>query len=107
MIKLGGIGTILIVAFLFWALSAGTPQAKLQRGCRPVIWMGSVATSLATLTSYEWGKKTQAAVVNTDYGCRYTLWRFFYEDEYQSAVDAGLIDPDTGLPTDKARRSYQ
>jgi len=104
MIKLGGVGTILIVHFLIWVLAASTPQAKMQRGCQPVNWVGNVATSLAALTSPEWGAKTDRGFASADYGCRYTLWRFFYEDEYRQAVAEGRIDPSTGLPTDTVRQ---
>lgn len=96
MIKLGGIGTILIVVFLFWVLSAPAAMDKIERGCRPVDWFGSVVTSLFALTSDEWGGGSAMAMANATYGCEYVVWRFFYEDDWEKAVAAGLVDPRTG-----------
>lgn len=96
MIKLGGIGTILIVFFIVWSLLAGDRSEQLERACRPVDWFGNMAISVVAVTYNDGVQATARGFEQIDYTCQYMLWRLFYESSYQKAVADGLIDPETG-----------
>lgn len=96
MLKLGGVGTILIVVFLFWALSGGSPAARMERGCQPIEWFGNVVTSMTALGSMDLAETTASGFAEATYGCEYVLWRLFYEDDWERAIEQGLIDPEDG-----------
>lgn len=73
---------ILFFIFMAYILLATTPMARIERACMPVVWTGNVTESVALLLSPRYAKSTERWFQKTDYGCRYVIWRFFYEEEY-------------------------
>lgn len=96
MLRFGGLGTVLIVGFLFWSLMASNPGAKMERACKPVDWFGNMTVSLVAVTAESWVPKTAHGFDKVNYTCQYMLWRLFYEKSWQKAVAEGRVDPETG-----------
>jgi len=76
--------SILILVFIGWVAFAGSNSGRIERGCRPVGWTGSVVTSLASLGAPAYAKNTQAAFDKVEYGCRYVVWRVFFGSEWEA-----------------------
>ena len=92
----GGILTILFFVFVFWALLADSPEARMDRACRPTLWTGNLFVSLSELVYPRVSESVQDAFFRMDYGCEYMLWRLLYEDAYLEAVQRGEM-PGQGL----------
>lgn len=72
----------LLVVFLVWIVIATNSTTRIERACQPFLWTGKFMESVFLLT-YERGAETVVRKANQfDYGCRYTLWRLFFEEEY-------------------------
>lgn len=84
MFKLGGLGVICTIVFVLWVSFASDVYGKFDRACAPVDKFGNFMTSMVGLlfdsgaaeASDKWWERA-------DYGCEYTLWRLFYEEDYQ------------------------
>jgi hypothetical protein len=62
-----------------------SPKERLERACGPVGWTGKFGTSLAMLMddSEKTVKSTQEFFDSATYGCQFTLWRVFYEEDWK------------------------
>lgn len=90
---------LVFLSFVVWVVVlAGTPTKRIERVCRPIGWGGNVVTSLAALVLPSQQKNVQGWFDKLEYGCRYTTWRLFYQDEY----NAWLAKQD-GAPPVKAQ----
>jgi hypothetical protein len=88
---------LLFLAFVGWVLVAGNPTTRIENVCRPIGWTGNVTTSLAALVLPDQQVKVQSWFNKLEYGCRYTVWRLFYQDAYNEWVQTqktgmGIID---------------
>ncbi len=82
-----------VLIFVIWVFAAPMPSERIVRTCEPVHWAGNLVTSTTALSS---DKHTETSVRWSDkmnYSCQYMVWRLFYQDEYNKAVAAGLIQP--------------
>lgn len=75
---------LVFMAFVVWVLIAGNPSARIENVCRPVGWTGNVTTSLSALVLPDQQLKIQGWFNKLEYGCRYTVWRLFYQDDYNA-----------------------
>lgn len=73
---------LLFLAFVVWIFVATTPQKRIEHGCRPIYWVGSVLTSGTALAVPSQQQTVQSWFNKLEYGCRYTTWRLFYQDDY-------------------------
>lgn len=71
-----------LLAFLLWIVFAADPSERITRVCRPMAWIGNGATSVAALTSPTYQKSVDGWFKGLDYGCRYSVWRLFYQEDY-------------------------
>jgi hypothetical protein len=64
-----------------------SPQERLERTCAPVAWTGKVATSMSMLFNVNEGGLNATAVAfdNATYGCKFTVWRLFYEEDFKKS----------------------
>ena len=83
----GSIFTGLLVLFAIWVTLGNGPEQRIERSCKPVVWMGNVSVSIVQLISYKYQDKAQAAFDGFDYGCRFSVWRLFYEKEYLRSLE--------------------
>lgn len=84
-----------LVIFVFWVFAAPLPSERIVRACSPIHWVGNLATSTTALASE---KHTDTSVRWSDkmnYSCQYMVWRLLYQEDYNKAVAAGLIKPDS------------
>lgn len=75
---------LLFLAFVAWILIATTPTRRIENACAPVGWGGNVITSLSALVLPKQQGTIQGWFDKLEYGCRYTTWRLFYQDEYNA-----------------------
>jgi hypothetical protein len=75
---------LLFLAFIGWMLIATTPTKRIEKACAPVGWSGSVVTSLSALVLPNQQNILQGWFDKLEYGCQYTTWRLFYQDEYNA-----------------------
>lgn len=80
-----------LLCFIFWVFTAPLPQNRIERVCEPIHWVGNVATSTTALsvdrhttTAARWSDKL-------NYSCQYLVWRLFYQDDYNKAVEEGRV----------------
>ncbi len=76
------LGGLLILAFIVWIFLAPQPDVRMQRACSPVQWGGNVVTSLAALSTPAAELYVQTGMDKMTYGCEYSLWRLFYQKQY-------------------------
>ncbi|MCC5609610.1 hypothetical protein LC612_23240 [Nostoc sp. CHAB 5834] len=100
---------LIFLGFVFWVIAATTPNGRIENACRPVAWTGNVITSLSALVLPKQQATVQGWFNSLEYGCQYTSWRLFYQDEYnkwkaaqgvtapaatlQSLKDSGVVSP--------------
>ncbi|MBK6616121.1 hypothetical protein [Ottowia sp.] len=67
-----------------------SPKDRMEKTCAPVTWVGSVATSLSMLFNVDDKTlaKTKDMFVQGTYGCTFTVWRLFYEDDWKAEMAA-------------------
>lgn len=61
---------------------APTPSQRIVRTCTPINWGGNLVVSITQLVTPKYQASVQHAFEKLDYGCRFSLWRLFYEKEY-------------------------
>lgn len=82
-----GITTVLLLFFAAWIAIADGPEERMARSCKPVVWTGNLTVSLTLLMFPKYQDSVQTAFDKFDYGCRYSLWRLFYEREYLKQLE--------------------
>ena len=84
------IGTL---AFIVWAFSAESPNARIDRICSPVELASRAGYSVASFFGPEQALKTRAVLDRGVYMCEFGVWKMLYESEYVETLSA---DGDTG-----------
>lgn len=93
---------LIFLGFVFWIIIATSPAQRIENACRPVGWSGNVITSMSALVLPNQQTVVQTWFDKIEYGCRYTTWRLFYQDDYnkwkasvaaQQAGTAPVADP--------------
>jgi hypothetical protein len=88
-----------IVAFIAWVFLAPNPSVRISRVCRPISWASSGIVSLTALTAPKYETDAQDGGNRVVYGCEYSIWRLFYQkdyDAYLSAQRQRLLGPRVG-----------
>lgn len=83
-------GFLVSVLVAWWVIAifvVTSPQARMERTCAPVEWTGKVATSMSMLFNVKEGAliATANAFDNATYGCKFTVWRLFYEEDFKKS----------------------
>ena len=73
---------LIFLGFVFWIISATSPNDRIAHACRPIGWSGNVITSVSALALPSQQGTVQEWFDRLEYGCQYTTWRLFYQDEY-------------------------
>lgn len=84
---------LLFLSFVVWILIATTPQDRMAHACRPIGWGGNVMTSLTALVMPSQQQNVQTWFNKFEYGCQYTVWRLFYQDEYNKYMSSQGTTP--------------
>lgn len=80
------------MVFVVWVVIAASNDARIERTCRPVLWLGNISVSMASLVNSNKEEYVQHIFNKMNYGCRYTIWRLLFEKEYLKAVKAGKVE---------------
>lgn len=80
-----------ILFFVFWIFTAPLPQERISRVCEPIHWVGNLATSTTALSSAKHTETSARWSDKLNYSCQYLIWRLFYQDDYNKAIEAGLV----------------
>ncbi len=75
-----------LLAFIVWIVMATSPLNRMEHACSPVGWVGNVSVSLVALAVPCYQDTVQKAFDKGEYGCQYTLWRLFYQKEYNAYI---------------------
>lgn len=95
-----------ILFFVFWIFTAPLPQERISRVCEPIHWVGNLATSTTALSSAQHTETSARWSDKLNYSCQYLIWRLFYQEDYNKAIEAGLIaspSADTKLAPESAK----
>lgn len=76
------ISGLLLLGFIVWVFLAPNPDTRISRACAPVQWSGNVVTSLAALSTPAFELSVQTGMNKMTYGCEYSIWRLFYQADY-------------------------
>ena len=77
-----------IVAFIAWVLLAPNASMRINRVCRPLHWASSGVVSLTALTAPKYEADAQDGGNRVVYGCEYSIWRLFYQKDYDAYLAA-------------------
>ena len=77
-----------IVAFIAWVLLAPDASMRINRVCRPLHWASSAVVSLTALTAPKYEADAQDGGNRVVYGCEYSIWRLFYQKDYDAYLAA-------------------
>ena len=77
-----------VVAFIAWVLLASNPAMRINRACRPLHWASSGIVSLTALTAPKYETDAQDGGNKVVYGCEYSIWRLFYQKDYDTYLAA-------------------
>jgi hypothetical protein len=86
-----------ILIYVFWVFTAPMPASRIERFCEPINWVGNVATSTTALSAEGHTTTTVRWSDKLNYSCKYMVWRLFYQEAYNKAVESGLIKPVDGV----------
>lgn len=82
-----------VLLFIFYVFSAPVPEQRISRVCEPINWVGNLATSTTALTADSHTKTTVRWSDKLNYSCQYMIWRLFYQEAYNEAVQDGRVTP--------------
>lgn len=71
------------VVFFVWIIVAGTPLSRLNRGCAPIVWSGKALSAVVDVASDNAARKVWSGTAKTFQGCRFVLFKTFYQSEYE------------------------
>lgn len=99
---------LLFLVFVGWVFLAGTPQGRIQNVCRPIGWTGNVVVSLSALVVPDQQSRLQGYFKQFEYGCQFTTWRLFYQEEYNAWLEKnGGAKPESAAPVNPASPAAQ
>jgi hypothetical protein len=86
---------LLFLAFVGWIFISASPTQRIDHACRPVGWVGNIATSVTSLLVQSQQANVQKWFDKFEYGCQYMTWRLIYQADYNKAmgVDANKLHP--------------
>jgi len=98
---------ILVMAWIGAIFVSSDPQVRMDRTCVPVEYMDKAGTGGMQLVDPVWGQATHKFFENMQYGCRFVVWRVFYEDEWKKAQQHPHVPPASGAstPTDGGQQT--
>ncbi len=97
---------LVFLGFVFWIIAASSPSQRIENACRPIGWSGNVVVSLSALVLPDQQKTVEKWFDKVEYGCRYTVWRLFYQESYnqwkasqQQGAGAAVTQPNLAQPS--------
>lgn len=89
-------GTLVAVLVLFvaWVFLAGAPDERIDRACRPTVWVGKVFSSASMAADTDYSGGISSGFSNFDKGCQLTIWDYFYAQKWCLSHPGELIPGD-------------
>jgi len=84
-----------LLMFILWVFIAPLPEQRIERVCAPITWVGNLTTSTTALTKKNHTDTAATWADKLDYSCQYLIWRLIYQKDYNEAIKAGLIKPES------------
>lgn len=78
----------LFLGFVALIFVSSDPKLRIERTCKPVVWVGNVVTSLTSLVMPQHQTRVDEWFGNLDYSCQYMTWRLFYQDDYNKWLES-------------------
>jgi hypothetical protein len=94
---------LVFLGFVVWVfVMATSANDRMAHACRPVGWTGNVVTSVSALAIPDQQQTMQRWFDKLEYGCRYTAWRLFYQDEYNKWLESEKAKANPAAPASAA-----
>lgn len=76
---------IVVMVWMGGIFVSTDPQVRMDRTCVPVEYMDKAGSGAMQLIDPGWGHATHKFFQNMQYGCRFVVWRVFYEEDWKRA----------------------
>ncbi|MBN6742828.1 hypothetical protein JKG47_20480 [Acidithiobacillus sp. MC6.1] len=73
----------LAVFFFVYVIVGSTGDARIERACQPVHWVGDGITAVASGMGTNYTDRTKVFNENITYRCEMTLWDFFEKTAWE------------------------
>lgn len=71
---------ILVMVWMGGIFLTSNTQTRIERACSPVTVSDKIVVAMVQLVYEEWALDAHKMMLQMEYGCRYTVWKTFYED---------------------------
>ena len=68
------------------------PERRMERTCVPMAFAEKAATAGMVLIDDEWAQSTHELFTKWHYGCKFIVWRMFYEEDWNKTPDQDKRD---------------
>lgn len=75
---------ILIMVWCGAILITTSAQERMNRACIPIDYTGKASSAAMLLINDDWSVSTQQIFEKWSYGCKFVIWRLFYEDTWNA-----------------------
>ena len=82
---------LFFIASMIWfgsILITTDPQARMDRTCIPVDYAKRATTAGLLLVNDEWSQESDKLFDKWLYGCKFVIWRMFYESDWDKSTEA-------------------
>lgn len=82
---------LFFIASMVWfgaILITTDPQSRMDRTCVPVEYAKRASTAALLLVNDEWAQGSDKMFNELLYGCRFVIWRMFYESDWDKSTEA-------------------
>ena len=82
---------LFFIASMVWfgsILITTDPQARMDRTCIPVDYAKRATTAGMLLVNDEWSQESDKLFDKWLYGCKFVIWRMFYENDWNKSTEA-------------------
>ena len=74
--------TLGMMVFAAWVMLPPSPNERMERVCKPIVWTGKAAVAVSDLASQKYSPDVERFFEKADYSCRYVIWKVFYQEEW-------------------------
>lgn len=71
---------ILVMVWMGGIFLTSNTQTRIERACSPVTVSDKIVVAMVQLVYEQWALDAHKMMLQMEYGCRYTVWKTFYED---------------------------
>lgn len=93
---------ILVMVWTGAIFLTSSPATRIERACVPATVADKIVVAIVQLAYEPWALDAHQMMLNVEYGCKYTVWKTFYEDVLDRSgteVPAVKAQPTQKVPT--------